>query len=541
MAKRFTTIFFIVLGIVAFLCVGFFLVLILAPGTRIFGLMYIAKDARAYNSTRLNMVTELNKQGYEGFNGSITVITDEVPVYIEYTESYGYEFQYYENYVGLTKTKLEKPFFELSKDKTGGVVVKVHGFEKFIFENKVTNRFVKIFIPLVDVSGYEGGDTNLTIQSDKSNITFHKTDATDTRTPEFNKVSVETKGKITHACVTEAKTYKLTTPNTITIDENYKNVVKATHYELESTKGRIVVKTAINGDINAKTNNRDIKLISCRNLTVNTNHGDIAGLDEDGKIDVQGMAYITVKTGKISLGKVAGGAESIITTTSGRVTIDKIGTATITTRRGSVNILSIKKGIIETNTGNIRIEEALESLNVNTIRGKVTLGAEGMMMNNITVDSHIGRVYVNSAYGKAKIITDNSDVYFTNTTCNDVDITAGGNVKATGLTGKVIVNAGKDIDLTFTTVTDKVEVTAGNKTKSVVVYALSNTTNDIGFTLSGKNVIHYEANDNGTGSYSNMGEGPNLSNRTDGTLPVVDVEGKQAIVKIYLKASVAQL
>ena len=162
-------------------------------------------------------------------------------------------------------------------------------------------------------------------------------------------------------------------------------------------------------------------------------------------------------------------------------------------------------------------------------------------MNNINVDSHIGRVYVNSAYGKAKIITDNSDVYFTNTTCNDVDITAGGNVKATGLTGKVIVNAGKDIDLTFTTVTDKVEVTAGNKTKSVVVYALSNITNDIGFTLSGKNVIHYEANDNGTGSYSNMGEGPNLSNRTDGTLPVVDVEGKQSIVKIYLKASVAQL
>ena len=94
--------------------------------------------------------------------------------------------------------------------------------------------------------------------------------------------------------------------------------------------------------------------------------------------------------------------------------------------------------------------------------------------------------------------------------------------------------------MTFTTVTDKVEVTAGSKTKSVVVYALSNTTNDIGFTLSGKNVVHYEANDSGTGAYSNMGESPTMSNRTDGTLPIVNVDGKNANVAIYLKASVAQ-
>ena len=539
MAKRFTTIFFIVLGIVAFLCVGFFLVLILAPGTRIFGLMYVTKDARAYNSTRLNLVTELNKQGYEGFNGSITIETDEVPVYIEYTERYGYEFQYYENYVGLTKTDLEKPFYELSKDKNGGVVIKVHGFEKFLFENKVTNRFLKVFVPMVEVSGYEGGDTNITIKSKKSNIEFCST-YPDSATPEFNQISVETTGKITISKETVAKTYKLITPNTITIDENYKNVVKATHYDLESTRGRIVIKTAIDGDVKAKTNNGSIKLVSCRNLTVNTNYGDIVGFDEDEKIDVQGMAYITVKSGKVSLGKVAGGAESMITTNSGRVTVDKIGTATITTRKGSVTVLSINKGTITTNTGNIKVEEAVDSLIVKTTRGKVTLGAEGMTMNNITVTSHIGRVYVNSAQGKVHITTNASDVYLTNTASNDIHIVSGGDVKATGLTGKVHVEAAENVNLTFTKVTDKVDVYAGDKTKSVLVYALSNTTNDIGFTLSGKNVVHYEANDSGTGAYSNMGESPTMSNRTDGTLPIVNVDGKNANVAIYLKASVAQ-
>lgn len=540
MAKRFTTIFFIVLGIVAFLCVGFFLVLILAPGTRIFGLMYVAKDARAYNSTRLNLITELNKQGFDGFSGSITVETDEVPVYIEYTERYGYEFQYYENYVGLTKSTLEKPFFELSKDKHGGVVIKVHGFKKFLFENKVTTRFLKIFVPLVEVSGYEGGDTNLTIKSDKSNVTFLKQESDDLRIPSFNQISIETKGKIILNGTTEAKTYKLVTPNTITIDENYKNVVKATHYDLESTRGRILIKTPVLGDVKAKTNNGSIKLVSCRNLTVNTNYGDIIGSDEDGKIDVQGMAYITVKSGKVSLGKVLGGAESMITTSSGRVVVDKIGEVTITTRRGSVTVNSIKKGHITTNTGNITVEEALEALEVDTVRGKVTLGAEGMTMNNINVDSHIGRVYVNSAQGTAVVTTTGSDVYFTNTTSENVTITAGGNVEATGLKGSVTVTAEKDAKLTFTSITERVSVTAGSKTKSIVVYALSNTTNDIGFVLKGKNVIHYEANDSGTGSYSNMGEGSHMTNRTDGTLPIINVEGKNAVVKIYLKASVAQ-
>ncbi len=538
MAKRFTTIFFIVLGIIAFLGVGLFLVLILAPGTRIFGMMYVANNARAYNSGRLNVITELEKQGFSGFSGSVTIEASEIPIYIEYTERYVYEFEYVENYIGLTKTDIERPSFSLSKDKTGGLVVKVNGFEKFIFENKATVRYFKLYVPMVDVSGSGSGDTNLTIKSVKSDITFYKTLGDgETRTPNFNTVSIETKGKIVLNGSTKAKTYKLVSPNTIKIDKNFKNVVEATHYNLESTKGKIVIEPVISGDLNLKTKNGSIKLVSCRNLTVNTEHGDIVGLDADGKVDVAGMVYITSKSGKVSFGKVQGGAQSIITTSSGKVSIDKIGEALITTKRGSVNITSVEDAIINTNTGNVAIEESLESLKITTIRGKVTLGGEGMTMKNIDVFSHIGRVYVKSAHGSAVVKTNKSDVSFTNTTCTNITIDAGGKLVATGLTGTVNINVAKDADLTFTTITKDTTINGGAKTKNIVIWALQNSADDTAFSLSGKHCIHYEANDNGTGSYSTLDQGANISNRISGSGPALSVDGKGGNVKLYMKAS----
>lgn len=538
MAKRFTTIFFIVLGIIAFLGVGLFLVLILAPGTRIFGMMYVANNARAYSSGRLNMITELEKQGYSGFSGSVTIDASEIPIYIEYTERYVYEFEYFENYVGLTKTNIEKPTFSLSKDRTGGVVIKVNGFEKFIFENKATVRYFKLYIPMVDVSGGGSGDTNLTIKSVKSNITFYKTlGDQETRVANFNTVSIETKGDIVLFGPTKAKTYKLKTPNAIIIKDDFKNTVQATHYDLESLKSKIAIYAPISGDLNLKTNSGSIKFVSCRNLTANTKHGDIVGIDEDGKIDVAGMVYITTKSGKVVLGKVEGGAESIITTSSGKIEIDKIGKAKITTKRGSVKIKSIETANIDTNTGNVAIEEGLNSVKIKTIRGKVTLGAEGMTMKNIDVFSHIGRVYVNSATGTAKIVTNKSDVYFTNTNSNNISITSGGKLTATGLTGAVYAKAEKDANLTFTKITADTTIVAGGKTKNITIFALQNSADDTAFTLSGKFCHHFEENDSGTGAYSTLDEGPNISNRIEGSGPSLNVEGKGGTVKLYMKAS----
>ena len=235
MTKRFTAIFFIVLAIIAFLCVGFFLVLILAPGTRIFGLMYVAKDARAYNSKRVYLDQVLEDAGLTGFTGSITVEASEIPIYVEYTESYEYEFHYYENYIGLTRTDIEKPKFDISLDKKGGAVIKVKGFEKFIFENNASQRFFKLYIPIVRIDSEAKGVYDVTIKSETSDISFYKTlGETEIRDAYFNKISIETAGNVSYKALTYAKTYDIKTPNSVMVDDMCSTVAKATNYKTNS-------------------------------------------------------------------------------------------------------------------------------------------------------------------------------------------------------------------------------------------------------------------------------------------------------------------
>ncbi len=541
MTKRFTAIFFIVLGIVAFLCVGFFLVLILAPGTRLFGLMYVANDARAYNSKRIYLDKALEDAGLTGFTGSITVEASEIPIYVEYTESYEYEFHYYENYIGLTKTNIEKPKFDISLDKKGGAVIKVKGFEKFIFENKASERFFKLYIPIARIDTEAKGIYDLTIKSEKSDISFYKTlGKTEIRDAYFNKVSIETAGNISYDGLTIAKTYELKTPNSIIVNDMYSTVAKATNYKLTSEKGKITINSEVAGDLDLTTKNGDIKLVSCKNLTANTEHGDIGSAVKGKKVNIAGMVYIKTKSGKVELGKVDGGDKNSIVTSSGKVVIDKIGNGTITTKRGSVVVKSVKNMQIETNTGKIAVEEALEALKVTTKRGKVTLGGDGMTMNNINVFSRIGRVYILSASGNVKIETISSNIEFTNKDSENINIISGGKLTATGLTGKVSIEALKNADLTFTKITDATNIKAGEKCKELIVKALDNTAKDTRFAIEAKNATRYEENDVGSGVFSTIEKGERLSNKIDSSYPAIVIEAKSSEVSIYFKASPEQ-
>ncbi len=539
MAKRFSIIFFIVLGIIGFLCTGLFLVLMLAPGARIFGIMNVSSNARAYNSTRVKIEEELEKLGFNPEYNSITVETDEVPIYVEYTERlYFCELHYYENYIGLTKTNIDRPYYSLSKDKNGGVVISVKGFESFIFKNGATERYFKLYIPITLLDSSLGGQFDLTIKSKNSSISFSKTlgDA-EIRVPKFDNLSIETNGKIDMGVKTLANNFKYTTSNSITID-NTDASVDATHYDLTSKKGKINIKKEVVGDVTATTGNGNVRLQSCRNLKVTTTHGDVLGNVGDLKINVLGMVEINTKSGKVALGKVEGGGTSEIVTSSGKVSIDKIGNGKITTKRGSVEIKSVTNMVIETDAGNVSVEEALEGLKVKTKRGKIVVGGEGMLMHNIDIFSRIGKVCVKSAYGKAKIETISSDVEFNSVECTETVIYGGGKLTATGLKGDVDIIVAKNANLTFDKIDKDTKIKAGDGCKNIVVMALANSVNDTRFALSGKNVIRYEANDNGTGSYSNMGEGANLSNRLDGTGPALTVESKNAIVSVYFKASI---
>lgn len=542
MTKRLVTMFFIVIGIILFVLTGFFLVLFMAPGFKAFGLTYITYDARKYDSKEVLILDKVNELGYNSFSGSITLETEEVPVNVIFTNQNSYKIHYYENFSGLTKTNIDFPSMTFERDNLGGVKIKITGFEKTLFENSNTKRYVKLYIPLNQVnSAIDGYKTDLTIKSERSDIVFERqiTEG-DERLASFNNLTIETNGNVKFASVVKSNTYKFTTNNSIIVDSAYKNAAESKNYELESKSGRITLENAIAGNLTATTKNYDIKLVSCLNLNVKTNYGDVVCFKDDAKINVLGMVNIETKSGNVVLGKVSGGAENKITTSSGKVTIDKINNGIIVTKRGSVKIKSLNNMKIETNMGKVFVEEALTKVDVTTKRGKVELGGEGMTINNAKVFSRLGKVFIYSATGTVNVQTISSDVSFTNKDSQNVSIVAGGKLTAKGLIGHVDISAEKNAEIEFDQITENATIAVGDKCKTLVVKAIKNSKNDTRYVLSGKMVTRYEDNDNGTGTFSKIEASENLTNKLDGTGPYLKVTGKNADVSIYFKAEASE-
>lgn len=540
MAKRFVTIFFIVIAIAIFLVVGFFAVLFLAPGFEAFGLKYIMLGARKYDSGQVLIIDEMNKLGYESFSGTVIVESDEVPVEIEFTESYSYTVRYYEDYSGLTKTDIDYPSLSITRDNLGNAVVKVTGFETWIFENSNTKRYLKIGIPINSTgTSTSSNKASLKIVSKNSDIVFNKETELDTRTPYFYNVEIETNGKITYNTPVKATTYKLTTNNSIVLDKDCSNAVQATNYELHSLKGRVTVNFAISGNLTASTKNFDIRLISCTTLTAESYYGDIVCADKNSVIELSGMAFVSTKTGAVKLGKVSGGSENKITTTSGDVEIKQIKNATITTKRGSVTIDSVSSATISTDIGKVKIEEILTNAKIKTVRGSVELGGTGMMVNNPTVESTFGRVTLHSASGKVDVLTTYNDVSFTNTNSENIKIVSGGKLNAKGLTGLVELDIAEDSEVEFTEITEDVSIKLGDKCKTFVLWAVEDSVNDTEFAITGKTIVRYEDNDNGTGTYSKVQTAQDgITNRLTGTEPYLKITSKNANISIYFKTEI---
>ena len=294
MAKRFTAIFFIVLGIVVFLTIAFFLVLMLAPGFSAFGLKYVAIGARKYDSGKVVITDEIGE-----FSGSVKIDVEEVPVYVYYTNTdYSISVKYHDDYSGFTKTNIDRPSLEISKGDDGSALIKAIGFKKFLFLNSNTTRYLSVYIPLTMVTGGASGTKSLSITSKSSDIEFHRiTDGEEAQNPKMNVIDLTTSGTITYNTRVVANTFRLKTPNSIRIDSEYSTIVEATNYDLQSKSGRITAEIPIKGDFSAKTNLLDIRLISCRNLTIQSIHGNVKCYNKEDKINVSGTVSIQNKSG----------------------------------------------------------------------------------------------------------------------------------------------------------------------------------------------------------------------------------------------------
>ena len=161
MGKRLANVLLISLGIAISGVFVFTLVLFLAPGLSVFGIKYIASGTHVINDSYI--LTEEMPGGT--FSGSIRIETDNVPIYVVFSQKYTYQVDYYDNYNGLTTSKFDDPSIEFSKDNDGTAVVKVKSFKKFIYENHNSNRYIRLLIPSTVIGGTKAGETSLEIVS----------------------------------------------------------------------------------------------------------------------------------------------------------------------------------------------------------------------------------------------------------------------------------------------------------------------------------------------------------------------------------------
>lgn len=492
MSKRFATIFFISVATIIILLVVFFLILFLAPGVSIFGLRYIGTGLHTCKTGKINLYQE-----YGGNYQGIEITAYEVPVNIKFTEERYYQVEYFDEYAGLTTTKIDDPSMKTSF--TGGIVhINISEFHKFLWQTSTSDRYINLYVPLAYVSdGINNSSINLEIKSTKSPVTFSKDETTDERVPAFKSIKIKTNGKVNYNTKVTAELYQLDTSHSISINKDKSNIVEAKGYNLKSTSGKIKIESDVENDITAETKNGSISLISCKNLIAKTEYGSIKYAGEgDGKVQIRGVVNIETKSGNITLGNVEGVGENKIVTKSGSIYIEKIVDGSATSQRGKVEIKSVQNFKIETNVGKVYVQESLSSVEVTTKRGDVHLGGDKMNMANPKVFSRIGRVYVTSASGNVDIETVSSNVEFKNTSSQNIKINCGAKLKAEGLTGTVDIYSEKDFSIKFSKISANSTVRFGGSCKKAEITALENTLDDTGFTVMGKKVVLQQFVDN---------------------------------------------
>lgn len=541
MSKRFAATCFIVLASVIILCFVFILSLFLLPGVRLIGIKYIAHNARDVGSKDKTSILSEKKDKDGNIIGTfsgIIVNSYEIPVEVIFSDGYTYEVGYYDNYNGITSSKLKKPRVNYSKDELGNIVIDVAEFHTFLYESSISERYLRLYLPIQTIAQNEKYKLNLTINSKKSPVTFSAQREGYLSACTFNKLSITTNGKFKINYKVSANEFIYKTNGSISISGNEGKEVIANNYDLTSTDGKITISTPVEGNVSCTTKLGKVKLVSCANLTVSTTFGDVGyALNDGGKVQVRGVANISTRAGNITLGDVLGAsALNNIKSSSGNITINTIKDGEISAQRGQVKVNSVRSMKITTTTGSIIVQESNDSITVKSTRGKINIGGENMPVKNPTITSTLGKVILTSASGDVNIENLHGDIEFVNTESKNITIKCGGKLSATALKGNVKIDCEKQVkQLEFESVTQgNVEINLGKKCKVAYIYIHAANMEEVRYLVKGK-IIYRQSYDAGswnsiggevTGTYSNNVSSPYSFD--------LDSNGAQIYLRYYL-------
>lgn len=427
------------------------LVLFLAPGVKIFGIRYVSSG-----SSKCEVAEPL-----KNFSGDVFVEAKNVPITINFTTDYSFGVEFYQDFVGLTRSSQEKASLEIIYDESGNLHLTAKEMEKFIYAHEPDDKYhFTLNLPSV----YFDGHRDLNIKADTSSITVNGVGI-------CADLDISSNGDFTlgeKSGLMAANLFKMKIAKSITIKETMTSV----NYDLTSTGGMVDFEIPVVGDIKATTDRGDLRFISCNNLTFNSKAGGVK-VHGEGTNTVNGNVSINTTSGAVSLGEInknLGETTTTIKTVGGSVSINKMKSGEIISERGRVNIQSADALVINNNTGDITIKQITESLTINGRNGKVTIG-EGATVSNVKVSTTSGNIIAYNTMGTVTLKSSSGNVTLENSSSTAIDLHAGRALSAKNLRGTVTAYSKGDMSLHFAEVSGNVEISTGTKADNVTIDA----------------------------------------------------------------------
>ena len=485
--------FFILLGALAILFAGLVMVLILAPGVKIFDIQYIRSTEPAY-AKNFTAASD-SENGYETIE--INGLTTNVNV--EFVQAQTVYISYRQHFKGFTRTKIDSP--ELSVEESGNTLkILVKEYESFGYGSNDDEDGLVVNIPIY----YKG---NVVINSNNSNVRFSGLYGN------ANNVTVSTNGKVEFRGKFRANNLTLNVKNKHVALGDEVDILKS--ITMTSTRSSLTINNMVGENISYTSKYGHLNFVGANgNVNANTTHGKIGGIGDvvpnifgsadlyagggisvynisgdaklgansgdiiygssDTKLDNKTLV-ITSKSGDVALNGEIESETINISTTSGDIKVGSVHTLNVTSKRGSLTIDSVYELNSNTARGSVNVNSVSGKAVVNTTKGSVRLSAPdgGSVQNadvtttngSITINNPVGSVYNVSTKKGAVNFYGNADI------SSEVNVIASGksNVYMTNVSGRTVVTTKGKVDLKVSNITAPIIITGKNKDINITV------------------------------------------------------------------------
>ena len=462
-------------------------VLVIAPGMELLGIMYIRSTSGSVSVSE--SVSDANR-----FN-TITVESDNIPVVIEFVQSYSLTVDFVEKYDGFAKAGPE-PFINIKSTGTG-LVIESHEYKPFFGFSRVEDAGLYVKIPM-----YYTND--IVVNSNKSKVKFAGQKAS------VNDVTINANGDITLCNDMALKT--------LTLNMGKKNATVADNVNItgrvvaNSTHGDLYLPAGFNGMVEYTSTTGDLICAGCRQLTFKSTTGKVKGtgtqnpiingdafINTGGNVTIEsigGAGVIYSKHGKVVLGKENSlynnriqiatktgdvtmfgtytNVENTITTKYGDIIVDCLKNTTIELNRGELKVKDFQDGKIVSTFGDIEIIN-LQNAVIETQRGDVSIGDDDheKVSGSATITTKNGNVDIENAGDCIFVITtQKGDISFSQNVEGKADIqitSKSGDVELENITGKTIVKTEGKISAEVYNINETIELIGKNKGVDVSV------------------------------------------------------------------------